>query len=345
MTTPAIEHLLRRLRKQAASCAELGSPLYEALLSGVADDVTGGGPCATLLAPHADDPRGSALALRLMGAVHRLVLRDEAPTLARFYPSAGGTVGDGAWPAFRELVASRLDTLRTEIDRGVQTNEVGRSAALYCGLVLAAREGPLHLLEVGASAGLNLRFDRYRYEIGDRVAGDPESDVVLATFDPAALPPADARIRVAGRRGCDRSPLDANAAADREMLLSFVWADQAARIARLRAALEIARSAPAPVDRADAPEWLEAALDARPDAGPTVVMHSIVMQYLSPEARAAIDAIFEAVGARATETAPLFRLAMEPAGPLAAVSLTRWPGGERRVVAEAGYHGDPVRFV
>jgi hypothetical protein len=50
-------------------------------------------------------------------------------------------------------------------------------------------------------------------------------------------------------------------------------------------------------------------------------------------------------GARATDSAPLARLALEPGGELAHLRLTLWPGGEERLLAEAGYHGDPVRWV
>jgi len=79
------------LRTQAEACAELGSPLYAGLLSAVADDVIEGGPAADVLAGHDDDPEGWAIGLRLMGAVHRLVLERRAPALATHFPSVGGT--------------------------------------------------------------------------------------------------------------------------------------------------------------------------------------------------------------------------------------------------------------
>src|SRR5438034_5449361 len=113
------------------------------------------------------DARASALALRFMGAVHRLVLEGRAPALARHYPSAGGEAGlEGAWAAFRDTLEQHRDTLRALVTSPVQTNEVGRSAALLGGFLLVARETglPLRLLELGASAGLNLRWDHYRSE-------------------------------------------------------------------------------------------------------------------------------------------------------------------------------------
>ena len=49
---------------------------------------------AELLTGRGDDPVGSALALRFLGAVHRIVLDGRAPDLAALYPSVGG-VSDG----------------------------------------------------------------------------------------------------------------------------------------------------------------------------------------------------------------------------------------------------------
>src|SRR6185503_11846642 len=90
------------LRLQADGCRRLGSPFYDTLLQHAADDVAAGGPIADVFAGYPHEPILSAMALRLMGAVHRLVLEGRAPTLTAHYPSAGGD-GDGAraWPVFR----------------------------------------------------------------------------------------------------------------------------------------------------------------------------------------------------------------------------------------------------
>src|SRR5204863_254585 len=81
------------------------------------------------------------------------------------------------WPAFRDTLEQQRDTLRGLVHRPCQTNEVGRAAALFGGFLLVARETglPLRLLEIGASAGLNLRWDHYRYEQGDAGWGDRAS--------------------------------------------------------------------------------------------------------------------------------------------------------------------------
>src|SRR5206468_4804470 len=93
---PDVDRLSRRLRRQAAWCAELGSPLYASLLESAADDLETGGPVMDVLSGFEEEVGAAALALRLMGAVHRLVLEDVLPELAERYPSTGGDGDAGA---------------------------------------------------------------------------------------------------------------------------------------------------------------------------------------------------------------------------------------------------------
>jgi len=298
-----------------------------------------------VLAGHEDDAHGSALALRFLGAVHRLVLEGRAPALARHYPSAGGEEGpDGAWVAFRATLEEHRDPLRELVRSPVQTNEVGRAAALLGGFLLVAGEIglPLRLLEIGASAGLNLRWDHYRYEAPAGGWGDASSPVRLADVFADRLPPLEVACRVLARAGCDRLPLDAGAEADRVTLASYVWPDQRERLALLRGALEVARRVPAVLEAADAPEWLAAQLTRPAPEVATVVFHSIVMQYLDEAGRRRVRDALEQAGARATAAAPLAWLRMEPGMDQADVRLTLWPGARERLIARAGYHGRPV---
>ena len=229
----------------------------------------------------------------------------------------------------------------------MQTNEVGRAALLAPGFALIARRGgrALRLLEVGSSAGLLLRWDRYGYVAGGQELGDPRSRLI---FDDAWVEPApdlSGPVVVAERRGCDIAPIDATTDDGRLTLLSFVWPDQLERFARLEAALSIAAEHPVTIDQADAGSWVEQAL-AQPASGlATVVFHSIVLQYLPPASRRRMRAALERAGAAATAEQPVAWLRMEPATPEAAdLRLTTWPGGAEEVLATAGYHGRDVRW-
>jgi hypothetical protein len=344
--------LAGQLLEQAHSCAQMGSPLYGRLLRAAADDAEAGGPVWTVLEPHVAPGRGNAMGLRFMAAVHRLVLTGRAPALAAYYPSVGGDPGDpastGAWSAFRELLAAEPEAVRALAARPCQTNEVGRCAPLMFGfLETAARTGlPFRLLEVGASAGLNLRWDLFRYSGGGASWGPEDSPVDLSGFWADAPPFADAAVSVVDRRGCDLRPLDLTSEEDRLTLQSSVWADQAARFGRLRGALELAARVPATVDAASLHEWLPLQL-AEPRPGVvSVVYHSVVDEYLPDEARRVFHDTLDEAGGRATADAPLAWVRLEPASSIRehAVTLRLWPGGEEKRLALSGAHGSGVRL-
>ena len=341
----AAARLEELLRFQANACGYLGSPLYRDLLERAADDVLAGGPVWKVLRGHENDPDGWALILRMMGAVHRLVLTGELPELAALYADPDRDSG-ATWRAFAEALDQRTEEVRQLLQRPVQTNEVGRCAALLPGFLAVAEETglPLRLLEIGASAGLNLRWDHYRYRSADFSWG-PGDAALTIEFEALGAWPLAAGATVAERRGCDPAPVDPGSDEGRLTLLSYLWPDQTLRTQRTLAAIEVARRAPAAVDRGAAVEWLGARL-AEPRPGlVTVVFHSIVIQYLSGAERNALPALLKVAGERADARAPLAWLRMEPAGERADLRLTVWPGGEERRLGSAGYHGTPVELL
>ena len=348
MTAPQ-EVLARRLRTQARACAELGSPLYAELMVRAAADVEARGLVFDVLAGHEHDPGEHAIALRLFAGLHRLALEGSAPDMAAHFPSTGGDAdADAAWPALLDALRDEAPRLRAALGSPPQTNEVGRSAALLVGFHTVASETarPLRLLEVGTSAGLNLRWDQYCYDVGAASVGDLGSPVRFPAswFEGVwSLPRA---VAVGERRGCDAAPIDPAREGDRLRLLSYVWPDQRARFERLAGALEVARRVAVVVDAADACDWLDTRLSEPADGFATVVFHSVFVQYLTVEGRGRLRATIEDAGRRARHGAPLAWLRMEPGGHLQTeVRLTLWPGGRERVLATAGFHGQPVRWL
>lgn len=344
-------------QRAAFDLRSLASPLYAAVLDAVIADVEQGGPCRRVFdaAPPELDPIPDALVLRFLGALHRIVLAGRAPSLARWYPTAGGhfTPGDDPSADVVAAVAVHEAELVAGLSEPVQTNEVGRCATLAVGFTALLRRFrlPLRLLEVGASAGLNLRWDRWRYESGATAWGDPDAPLRFADDvyrDPApdVSAPCAPAVAVVARRGCDRSPIDPLTERGRMLLRSFVWPDQAARLARLDAAIAVAAEVPASVDAADAGEWVAARLSEAAPEVTTVVYHSIVWQYLPPASRDRVQAAFAA----ARPDAPLAWLRMEPPedpSDAAELRLTTWSaaGREESLLARSGYHGRPVRGV
>ncbi len=340
-----MNELATRFLLQASHCRENGSPLTSHLLEGAAQDLVDGGVVADLMQPHISDPIGSVPPLRFAGALHRLVLERKAPELALHYPSVGGTAPVAqVWPAAARACRDHLDELRVLLTRTVQTNEVGRSAALYGALLMI--DGPVRLLEIGSSAGLNLRCDAFAYEVGGEVLGDPRSPVRLDR--PWDGPRPRGSVSILERRGCDPNPLDPTTTEGRLTLTSYVWADQRARLERLRGALQVAERIPAQVERNGALAFLTRELAALPVGVTTVVWHSVVWQYVDPQERKAVDALLERVGAATTAAAPLVRLSLEPEKAVGdhvfRVNARRWPGGDRVHLADALGHGPPVTW-
>ena len=158
------EGLAEFLELESVGCEVLGSLFYRDLERRMADDVRAGGVVWDVLGPHAHEHPRAAYTLRLLGGVHRMVLSGEAPDLAKHYPSTGGDGDvDAVWPAYAALLATRPPAVVDALRRPPQTNEVGRTGALVPGMLVVATETglPLRLREIGSSAGLNLRVDRY----------------------------------------------------------------------------------------------------------------------------------------------------------------------------------------
>jgi hypothetical protein len=339
--------LARNFRRQGKGATVLMSPLYAGLCERLAQDVEADGPTWELLQPHAHAGLDEAYALRLLGGAHRLALAGDAPGYARHLPSTGGDGDiDAAWRALRALVADAPAPLRDALRRPPQTNEVGRAASLIGGFLVVADETrlPVRALEIGTSAGLNQRFDQYRYEQDDAGFGPSDSRLRFEGLWAKGQPPFDAPLTVAWRRGCDVDPIDVSTEDGRLTLLSYVWPDQLERFERMEAALEIAERVPAPIDRADALTWLTAQL-AEPVPGvATVVFHSVMWQYMSGAAHDAITDLLGDVGGRATPDAPLAWLWLEPEGGMAypRLRLRTWPDGRNRHLADCSFHLGPV---
>ncbi|CAN5861115.1 DUF2332 domain-containing protein [soil metagenome] len=341
------DRVVWQLQVQARACAAMGSPLYDHLLHAAAADCADAGPTWDVLAAYTAPGRGGALALRLMAAVHRLVLERRAPRLATFYPSVGGSGAlDGVWDAFRATLAADPQGVSALVGRPCQTNEVGRSAALAVGFAEVMRETglPLRLREVGASAGLNLRCDRFHIGGAGAQMGDSDSPVDLSSHWRTPPPEAPARLDVVDRRGCDRAPVDPTTPEGRLTLTASVWADQRERHERLRGALALARTIPAIVDRASLDAWTRAQLVELPDGAATVVYHSVVSEYLDDTTRERFVAALTDAGARATPDSPLAWVRLEPVSRLRhhGVQMTLWPGSQTRTLARCGAHGSDV---
>jgi len=326
------ESLLIAFRLQVGGCSLFGSPFYSELMQKAYDDVEAGGRVGELLATWQGDPVRGFLPLRLFGAVHDHVLAGHAPELARYYPTAGGRAdADAAWPAFEAVVAQYAADIAPRLEHFPQTNEVRRCAGLLGGF-----------LEIAERTALPLRH----YALGPHTWGDRSSPVGISTDWSGAEPCMSARIEIESRAGCDLAPRRIDDHDDARVLESFVWADQPDRLEELRAAIELAKQDPPRVEEARARDWLPAELAAPAKGLCRVVFHSSLWLYLERDEQNEIRDMLTQQGARATRDQPLAWLRHEDGAVAGTVEirLTRWPGGEERLLGMGHPHGRRVKW-
>ncbi|CAB4774349.1 MAG: DUF2332 family protein [Actinobacteria bacterium] len=345
------DEMLRALLQQAESCRSLGSAMYCDLFTDLGADYADGGRTYALLAGRSLRPVHDAVPLRLAGAIHRVVLQGKDDRLARHYPSVGGKPGEDFTADFIGYMRDHLEDVEAGLATQVQTNEVGRSVVhlmLSHWLTTLGIE-QFTLLEIGASAGLNLNFDQFYACFGQLRMGDPTSSLRFMGdwFSNAPNVPRNGATAT-HKRGCDVSPIDVARPDDEARLLSFVWPDQRQRLERLRIAIAIAKTHRPAVDTASADEWILHQL-ARPSEHATLIFHSIVWQYLGTDTQNKLKhAIFNA-GKSASSTAPIVWARMEPAGPVADIQVDVFDGSSSEPrhfrLAEIGYHGQNMNWL
>ena len=347
--------MLDHFQEQAAFSDAYGSPFTARLIERLAQDLIARGPVADLVGDWSGTPRADAVALRLAGALHAAALSGRDRALAVEYPEQRGEWDmDRVWPLARALLAREKAWVADFISSPPQTNEVRRAIVLLLGFLTFAElhAGPFDAFELGASAGLNLAWDRFGYRTESWTWGDLRG-VPIDTRWTGPPPPLATTVQVRARAACDLCPLDVRDVEQRLRLRSYIWADQVPRLARFDAAASLAATEGVRVDRADAGPWLQRKLEARsPDVG-ALVYHSVFLQYLNRESRRALTATLEASAARATEVAPLGWLRLEPevvlGGPRASsrvlLDLITWPGGSRRILAATDGHANWVEVL
>ena len=285
--------------RDLAAWADGSDPLYAHLCRRVADD-------PELLALVETVPEGRQAPHLLLAAVQYLLDRDGDHRLARYYPSLTADArdpDDDCYPAFREFCFDNADALRQLLSScRTQTNSVRRSAVLYPAIAhVAARvDGPVALVELGPSAGLNLLFDRYRYDYDGRVVGSPDAPLTIESEVRGGDPPLpDAPPAIHSRVGIDLHPLDVTGPADAvgqgpassqhatrsddaDWLRALVWPNHTERRELLAGALRIASVEPPQLVEGDLLDDSPAVLDAIPDDVPVCVFNTLVL-YQVPE--------------------------------------------------------------
>ena len=327
---PDDPHDLQALARRFADTPEFASsPLYRSLARTVAGD-------EALLRLAARGRPGQYPTFLFFGAVHALLLAGADHELRQFFASIVGTAArppEQAGPVLTAFCARFERELAALIEsRLVQTNVVKRALALRLGLAAIGRRetAPIHLVEVGASAGLLLRFDRYGYALGGCRFGDARSPVQIAAEwrGDAAVPDLDGLPPLASVTGVDLNPLDARNPDDRNWLEALVWPENRAEAELLRRALAVVAADPLPIRAGDAIEVCPALAAELPIGAPRVVFHAVTRLHVPSDRLDAFDAAIAALG----RDGPLYRLSLEGPGELD----LRVPSGEVTRLATVG---------
>lgn len=325
-------------------------PLYRRLA-----EVSGQCPeIATLLLAA---PPLQRLPVLLLAAIHLLLLEGADDDLRAWYPNlvADPRRVDGQDPAaalIRFCRAHHEELHRILTRHQVQTNEVGRCALFLPVLsVIASQHGPLALLDVGASAGLNLNLDRYGYHWPPHDHLNSGSAVRLDCDVSGAVPIPREMPTIGWRRGLDRSPIDVTDPEQARWLEACIWPEQTGRAANLRAAIRLTSEHPVDVREGDAVTDLPRHLLEAAAAGHPVVTNSWVLNYLATPEREAYVATLDDLGATTdlswvyaespAEVRGIPRVTDESRQNATVLSLVRWRDGQRTVVhlADAHPHG------
>ena len=276
------------------------SPLYQVLSRTVATD-------DGLLDLAAEVRPGQQPANMLMAAAHLLVLNNPELPFARFFHSVRGDDAEppqGAGVEFGAFCAQHREAISKILhERLVQTNAPGRGVAVRLAMHEIAQRirGPVTFVEIGPSAGIQLRFDRWALHTAGRRFGPADAPLTLRPQWRADHPPPDldqiAPIR--DRLGVDLRPVDATDPEQRLWLQALVWPEHRDRLAELATALDAVAADPPTILQGDAIEMLPG-LDAEmlPDDIPLVVFHAMVRVHVPADRRAAFDAAIAALGGR-----------------------------------------------
>lgn len=338
--------LVADFRNQRGWCEKLGSPFTAALLDRAAQAIEAGEEPRTLLLLKRDWRAADVAPLRFAGALHWLVLSGQDAALAREYPAQRPNWNiEDVWRAASAAMARDPAWFIAFFSHAPQTNETRRAFALMPAFHAAAGGEPLHMWELGASAGLNMHWDRFAYDAGSWSWG--AGPLTLTTDWRGSPPLLEKSLIVSSRGGCDVNPLDIRDEAARLRLKSYIWADQRERLERFDAAAALALEDYAPIAKMDAAQWLEGQVARGLAEGATILYHSIAWQYFPNDTKARAEAAIAAAAKQASDKSRFAWVRFEYSNPEFGegkylVDMQVWPGAGRRILAEVDPH---VRWI
>ncbi|MBX7245566.1 MAG: DUF2332 domain-containing protein [Candidatus Sumerlaeaceae bacterium] len=336
------------LRFSTARCQT--SPLYRFLSQGAARD-------RDVLKIAACAPKGQPMPPLFLGAVHYLLTANPDHPLSAYYPdlTPNPKPAEESWPHFRDFCLKNQAPIRKLMEtRLVQTNEVRRCAVLVPGfaLISAAEQGrPLSLVEVGASMGLNLLWDKYRFEYksdtGETVAAVGASDsrpVIACTVRGAKpIPKPEVNPSISSRLGVDLNILDASSEEDRRWLLALIWPEHHERRKMIEDAFAVASAGPLKVVKRDMLDVIPEVVSSASARDVICIFHSFTFNQIPGSVRNQ----FESMLADLSKTRRLYRMALESVMDKPTLRIERYEAGSKQTwdIAETEVHAHWIKLL
>ena len=209
---------------------------------------------------------------------------------------AGGVpVNTSAFTDFRDFcLGHREAVIEIVRSRRTQTNVVRRCTCLLPAFTLVSQESrlPLALIDLGASAGLNLNFDRYYYiyrKLGKEEVnwGASSSRIHLEAElkGSRSFPPLVRDISVASRDGIELDPVDLTNVDQLLWLRSLIWPEHVERHQQLVDAAEELANSDIRLHEGDATEVLPDLMSSIPHSHALVVYSTIALYQFPKESR------------------------------------------------------------
>ncbi len=334
--------LFQRFSKHASD-----SPLYKYLSEKISND-------KDLLLLAAQSEKSQPAPNLFFASVNYLLAQNKDEELTKFYPNAGGI-----FEANNETIIALkkfCEKYREEIllllkTRLVQTNEIKRCALLLPALYYIADQlttkANIALIDLGASAGLNLMLDKICIQYSDNTIVGPENSLLKlrCTTSSSLTSVFQKNISIVSRLGIDRNPIDLRDSDEQQWSLALIWPDQLERIERLKNAIVLINDNLVKLIKGNGNDVLADILSTYSEDQTICIMHSFTLNQFSQEEKAEFYSILK----KSSEARDIWQISLEwmkSEHPELEVSLYR--NGEVKSVhklAECQQHGDWIKHI
>jgi hypothetical protein len=289
------------------------------------------------------------------GAVHYLVLKDKNCLLASYYPSITKSLKNSALPfeVFKDFcIHSESQIVELISSKIVQTNVINRCSYLIPILSELINKGQKNasIIDIGASAGLNLNFDLYEYWTnGQKIFGDSSVKIEFETKDSAIIPilPINYSVR---KIGIDQHLINPQNEDEKLWLNALIWPDHLERFNSMERALELRENDKIEMFQASTVPQFEEIINGQRNDETLIVYATHTLYQFSPENRQDFFNMLDRIGKKrdfhflSVESTRYLQEKYKSSQTV--IELTNYSNGQKieKFIAETNVHGNRIRW-